>query len=238
MGEIRIGTSGWHYNHWRGNFYAEKTPSSQMFERYIRAFDTVELNGTYYRLPEPGAVRNWYRAAPEGFLFAFKGSRFLTHNKKLKDPQEPLRRIFRAAKGLKEKLGPILFQLPPHWRVNLERLRAFLKVLPKDFEYVMEFREPSWFCDPVYEALREHQVAFCMYSMAGVPSPKVITSNTVYIRFHGASGKYNGDYPAAELQAWATDIRRWAHGRTVFAYFNNDPQGHAPKNARELKHLL
>jgi uncharacterized protein YecE (DUF72 family) len=238
MGSIRIGTSGWHYMHWRGNFYPKEMAPAHFLEEYIRHFDTVELNGTFYNLPAPATVRDWYRSTPAHFLFSFKASRFLTHNKKLKDPREPLRRVLRCAEGLKEKLGPILFQLPPHWRLNLERLQAFLKILPKDFEYVFEFREPSWYIEPVYEALRGVKAGLCMYSMAGQATPVVFTSRLVYLRFHGAEGKYNGNYPTPQLRAWAASIKRWSRGRRVLAYFNNDPQGHAPKNAQELKDLL
>ena len=238
MGAIRVGTSGWHYMHWRGNFYPQDLTPKHFLSHYITRFETAELNGTFYRLPTPEAVREWYRATPRRFLFSFKASRFLTHNKKLKDPREPLRRIFKCAEGLKEKCGPILFQLPPHWGVNLERLNSFLKILSKDFEYVFEFREPSWYAEPVYDALRKQKISLCLYSMAGQDRPIVLTSKLVYIRFHGAEGKYNGSYPLEQLRPWAKSIRDWSRGRRVLAYFNNDPQGHAPKNAQELKELL
>jgi uncharacterized protein YecE (DUF72 family) len=235
----RVGTSGWHYRHWLGNFYPTKYRAADLLTYYAERFDTVELNGTYYRLPSPETVRSWYETSPKGFLFGFKASRFLTHNKKLKDPDDPLRRVLRCAEGLHEKLGPVLFQLPPFWQLNFDRLRAFVDILPKGFEFVFEFRNPTWFVEPVYDLLRRHGCGLCLYDMQGYQSPKVITSSLVYVRFHGAETKYGGRYPLPRLRTWARwlgDVSR--AGRRTLVYFNNDPEGHAPINAQELKDLL
>jgi uncharacterized protein YecE (DUF72 family) len=238
MPEIRIGTSGWHYKHWRGNFYESTCPPREYLSVYLTRFDTVEINGSYYRLPTPETLRAWYENTPKDFLFTFKASRFLTHNKKLKDAQDPLNRVLRCAEILRDKLGPILFQLPPHWRINLERLKEFTALLPKVFEYAFEFREPSWFCEPVYDILKSRNLSFCVYSMKGEDSQRAFTGDTVYVRMHGAEGKYHGNYPMDVLRRWANDIRAWSKTRRVLVYFNNDPEGHAHRNAQELKDLL
>jgi uncharacterized protein YecE (DUF72 family) len=236
---FRIGTSGWHYKHWFGNFYPSKIRTADLLTHYAQRFDTVELNGTYYRLPTPETVRVWYETSPKGFLFAFKASRFLTHNKKLKDPQDPLSRVLRSAEGLREKLGPILFQLPPFWRVNPDRLRDFLRALPRGFEFVFEFRNPTWYVEPVYDLLRARGCGLCLYDMQGYQSPRLVTSSLLYVRFHGAETKYGGSYPAARLRAWANWLKKAVTpGRQCLIYFNNDPEGHAPKDARVLKGML
>jgi uncharacterized protein YecE (DUF72 family) len=235
---LRIGTSGWHYGDWKKRFYPEKMPPAEYLDFYSRSFDTVELNGVFYRLPTPDAVKNWYREAPKGFIFAYKASRFLTHMKKLKDPQQPLRLMFRRADLLKEKLGPILYQLPPFWDLNMERLETFLKALPKGYDHVMEFRNPTWFTDDVYERLERYRVTLCFYDMQGKPSPERLTSKLVFVRMHGSEGKYSGSYPEDALQKLGQKIHRWrADKRSVFVYFNNDPQAHAIQNATELKRI-
>lgn len=236
---IHIGTSGWHYKHWVGTFYPPKWPASKMFGFYQQYFDTVELNNSFYRLPTVEAFRAWRNSAPSGFCFAVKGSRFLTHNKKLKEPEQALQNLLPRAEILGEKLGPILFQLPPKWKVNVERLERFLDALPKHNRYAFEFREPSWNCDEVYRVLRRHNAAYCIYELAGFQSPILLTANFTYIRLHGPGGKYQGCYAEENLKQWADRIGHWSRElRGIYVYFDNDDSGFAPRNALELRKLI
>lgn len=234
--EIRIGTSGWHYRHWLGTFYPAELKSSQMFAYYQRFFDTVELNNSFYRLPTPEAFDAWRDAAPPGFIFAVKGSRFLTHNKKLKEPEQALQNLLPRAEVLGEKLGPILFQLPPKWKVNVERLDEFLCALPKEHRYAFEFREPTWHAESVYATLRRHNAAYCIHELAGFHTPLEVTADFAYVRLHGPGGKYQGCYSDERLCEWAERIAGWSRKlRAVYVYFDNDDSGYAPRNALELK---
>jgi uncharacterized protein YecE (DUF72 family) len=237
--KIHIGTSGWHYKHWVGTFYPPKLPPSRMFAFYQQYFDTVELNNSFYRLPTVEAFRAWRDAAPKKFCFAVKGSRFLTHNKKLKEPEQALQNLLPRAELLGEKLGPILFQLPPKWKVNVERLEQFLQALPKHIRYAFEFREPSWNRDEVYAVLRRHNAAYCIYELAGFQTPILLTADFTYIRLHGPGGKYQGCYAEENLRQWADRIAEWRRDlRGIYVYFDNDDSGFAPRNALELKQLI
>src|SRR4051812_39182977 len=164
---IRIGCSGWQYRHWRGDFYPAELPQHEWLNYYAERFDTVEINNTFYRLPEAATFASWGRRAPRGFVYAVKASRFLTHMKKLKDPEEPIARFFTRAKRLEHAFGPVLYQLPPRWPVNLERLETFLEALPRTRRHTIEFREPSWYCDEVFALLERHKVSLCLHDMAG-----------------------------------------------------------------------
>lgn len=199
--DIHIGTSGWHYKHWEGVFYPEDINSKDYFEFYSIQFRTVEINNTFYQLPEKHEFRKWRKEAPKNFLFAVKANRYITHFKKLKDPKEPLNNFISHAKLLKSSLGPILFQLPPHWHKDPERLENFLNILPKDYKYAFEFRDKSWFDKDIKELLKKYSVGFCIYLMAGYSSPEWITSNLIYIRFHGSTGSYSGGYHGNTLRA-------------------------------------
>jgi uncharacterized protein YecE (DUF72 family) len=235
---IRIGCSGWQYVHWRGLFYPAELPTSRWLEYYAERFDTVEINNTFYRLPEAPTFAAWAGRAPRGFLYAVKASRYLTHMKKLKDPREPIARFFTRARRLGATLGPVLYQLPPRWPVNVERLRAFVKRLPKQRLHAIEFREPSWYSDEVFAILNEHQIALCLHDMAGSASGKISVGPFVYARFHGAQ-KYSGRYSDDVLEGWADWLRAQRRsGRPVYAYFNNDVGGHAPVDAARLRTLL
>ena len=237
-GEIRIGTSGWIYRHWRGRFYPEKLPTSKWFEYYAQHFDTVEINNTFYRLTSPEAFDAWRKQAPDGFIYAVKCNRYLTHNLKLTHAAEPLERFFTRTRRLKEHLGPVLYQLPPRWKKNVDRLEEFLPQLPKRIVHVMEFREPSWISADVFEVLRKHGVALCIHD--NLPHhPREVTARTVYIRFHGSEGKYVGSYSRPQLRGWAKwMLERAAEGHNVFAYFNNDINAHAIANAKTLLELV
>jgi uncharacterized protein YecE (DUF72 family) len=239
VAQIRIGTSGWHYKHWVGKFYPSGLPASRMFEFYQRYFDTVELNNSFYRLPTFEAFAGWRDAAPETFLFAVKGSRFLTHNKKLKEPEQALQNLLPRAEVLGQKLGPILFQLPPKWKLNLERLDYFLQVLPKVHDYTFEFREPTWHDEKVYEILRRHNAAYCIHELAGFHTPILRTADFTYVRLHGPGGKYQGCYEEEKLAEWAERIVQWSRQlRGIYVYFDNDDSGFAARNALELKQLV
>jgi uncharacterized protein YecE (DUF72 family) len=238
--DARIGTSGYHYKHWVGPFYPPKTPPSKMLECYVRHFDTLELNNSFYRLPTIAAFESWRDATPKNFVFAVKASRFITHNKKLKDPENALDNILPRAEHLGRKLGPVLFQLPPKWKVNLERLEGLLQILPRDHRYAFEFRETSWMTPEVNRLLRHYNAAFCIYELAGYHSPFDITADFTYLRLHGpGAGKYQGSYSHAQLRAWAKRIEEWTRKlKAIYVYFDNDQAGYAAQNALELKQLV
>lgn len=239
--KIHIGTSGWHYKHWlKGVFYPEGVVGSEMFQFYARHFDTVEINNSFYRLPTANTFDAWRESSPPNFCFAVKASRFITHMKKLKDPGSSSEKFFLVAERLGNKLGPILFQLPPRWKLNMERLVLFLEALPPGNRYVFEFRDESWLVKEVYEVLRKHRAAFCIHDFADMKVPNEITADLAYIRFHGpTSAKYFGEYSDDQLRVWADRIESWrGQVSEVYAYFNNDPGGAAVRNATTLKHLL
>ena len=237
-GSVRVGCSGWQYRHWRENFYAG-LPVKRWFAHYAARFDTVEINNSFYRLPEASTFARWGEQAPPGFLFAVKASRFLTHMKKLKDPEDPLARFFDRARELNEHLGPVLYQLPPGWKKDTARLHHFLTVLPRGRRHTIEFRDPSWYADDVLELLRAHDVALCLHDMRGSATERIALASFVYVRFHGPTGSYSGGYSPGRLEPWAawlTERRR--QGTDVYAYFNNDVGGHAPVDALALRRLM
>jgi uncharacterized protein YecE (DUF72 family) len=238
MKNIYIGTSGWSYKYWKSNFYPDKLPLSRFFEYYMTVFSTVELNNSFYKLPALQTIVKWRDMAPEGFLFAVKASRFITHIKRLKGV-EGIAKFIEPIKEFKEKLGPILFQLPANFKFNPEVLENFLKYLPPGFDYTFEFRSPAWFQDETYEILNRYNIAFCIFDFNGLLSPVIVTADFAYIRLHGPEGKYNGDYSYNELLRWATIIRNYAGtGKKVYCYFDNDTAGFAPKNALELIKII
>ena len=238
MAALHIGTSGWHYNHWRGPFYPEKFPPSKMLDFYARHFCTVEINNSFYRLPPENAVEVWRDSTPPGFCFAVKGSRFLTHMKKLKDPAPGIARFMERANILGKKLGPIVFQLPPFWELNLARLEEFLETLPKRHRYAFELRNETWRTEDVYRVLRKHNAAFCIYELAGYHTEFTLTANFTYVRLHGPDGAYAGSYDSRKLREWAHRIRAWMQDlRAVYVYFDNDQAGFAAKNALTLQGL-
>ena len=238
-GAIRIGTSGWHYTHWRGPFYPEKLPASKMLAFYTQHFDTVELNNTFYRLPREKGLLEWRDTTPDGFLFAAKGSRFLTHMKKLKDPGPGVEKFFDHILPLGKKLGPVVFQLPPWWEVNVSRLEEFLEYLPPRRRYAFELRNATWHTPEIYRILRRHRAAFCIFEIAGIRSGFELTANFTYVRLHGPGGPYQGSYSRETLEAWAGRIRDWQRDlRDIYVYFDNDQAGYAIENALALKRML
>lgn len=237
--EVHIGTSGWHYKHWVGEFYPPRFSAAKMFAWYAREFHTVEINNSFYRLPQEETFREWSKLAPPGFLFAVKASRFLTHMKRLKDPEDSIKLFFSRARYLGPHFGPVLFQLPPNWKADIGRLREFLTLLPRRHHYAIEFRDRSWFTTEIYELLRRHNVCLCIHDWHNTRWPFELTANFAYIRFHGTNGRYSGSYPDSMLQAWAWQIQSWEDRITdAYVYFNNDIAGHAVRNARILRTQL
>jgi uncharacterized protein YecE (DUF72 family) len=235
---VHIGCSGWQYRHWRADFYPAGLPQARWLEYYAEQFDTVEINNTFYRLPEAATFDRWCRRAPRRFIYAVKASRYLTHMKKLKDPQAPLELFFSRARKLGRTLGPVLYQLPPRWPLNLERFEQFLRALPRRRRHAVEFREPSWYTPEVLACLERNRVALCLHDMQGSASGRVPVGPFVYARFHGTA-KYSGSYSDAELGQWAEWLAgRVRSGAAVYAYFNNDVGGHAPRDAVRLRTML
>lgn len=233
---VHIGTSGWHYRHWRGVFYPEDLRPAEYLGYYCQRFSSVEINNSFYRLPEITTLADWRDSTPAGFLFSLKASRYLTHMKKLKEPAEGLAVFLERAAVLSEKLAVVLFQLPPRWRCNPERLRGFLELLPKKYRYAFEFRDPSWFNPEVYRILADRNAALCLYDLEGFEAPREITADFIYARLHGPGSAYQGSYDHRRLSAWAGDFSAWRNrGLEVFCYFDNDEAGYAAKNGLELQ---
>lgn len=239
MERIRIGCSGWQYRHWRGLFYPDKLAMRGWFDHYASAFDTVELNTSFYHLPRPETFDKWRDQAPAGFRYTVKASRFITHMKKLRDCAEPLDTLLSRARRLGPALGPTLYQLPPKWAFDRERLLAFLALLPRDLVHVLEFREPSWMEDVVLDLLAAHGVAYCAHDMKGMKAPRRAVGPIAYARFHGGTGKYRGRYPEGVLLGWADWLVAEAQaGREGWAYFNNDIGGAAIEDALTLRAMV
>jgi uncharacterized protein YecE (DUF72 family) len=214
-------------------------PATRWFEYYAARFDTVEINNTFYRLPETATFARWAERAPVRFLFAIKASRFLTHMKKLKDPEEPLDRLFDRMRPLGRHLGPVLYQLPPGWKLDRGRLEHFLQALPKGTRHVLEFRDRTWYADEVSVLLERYAVARCLHDMKGSATGRERVGPFVYVRFHGPGGTYTGGYSEDRLEGWATWLQQQRNaGVEVYAYFNNDVGGHAPRDAVTLRRLV
>jgi uncharacterized protein YecE (DUF72 family) len=236
---IHIGTSGWHYEHWRGPFYPTELSHAGFLKFYADLFHTVEINNSFYRLPQSQTFLKWRETVPPGFIFAVKASRYITHLKKLKDPGQPLRTLLDRVVLLEDRMGPILFQLPPRWHLNHERLVFFLNALSRDFKYAFEFRDPSWFDSRVYDALAEHGMALCIYEFAGRLSPKRVTADFLYLRLHGPEGAYRGRYDHRVLDEWADFCSSWnSQGKEIFCYFDNDEAGYAAQDALTMQEML
>ena len=237
--EIRIGCSGWNYRHWRSAFYPQGLAVKRWFAFYAEHFDTVEINNSFYRLPKAETFDAWRDQAPPGFRYAVKANRFLTQAKKLKDCEEPLARMMAPVRHLGDTLGPILYQLPPRFRINLERLESFLELLPRDLVHVFEFRERSWLTSEMLALLERHGASFCAHDMPGLATERWAVGPIAYVRFHGGSGKYWGRYSEEALLGW-TDwmVAQARAGRPVWAYFNNDTEAAAIHDALTLKAMV
>jgi uncharacterized protein YecE (DUF72 family) len=239
MSQIRIGTSGWNYRHWRAVLYPPGVPQRRWLEHYAGEFDTVEVNATFYRLLPESTFEGWGSRTPEQFIFALKASRPITHLKKLAGCEEELSRFLARAKLLRDHLGPILVQLPPRWSCDIPVLEGFLSCLPRDLRFAFEFRHASWLCDGVCSLLREHGAALVRVSAPRWPDAEVATAGFQYLRMHGDKRLYSSKYSQETLAEWADEIAKWAgEGQDVFVYFNNDAQGYAVGDARRLRELV
>ena len=234
-----IGTSGWSYDRWAGVFYPDHLGATKRLSFYASTFDTVEVDGTFYRLPSEQAVAHWRDEVPEGFRFAVKGSRFITHFRRLKGVEEQVATFLSRMSALGDKLAVVLWQLPRGLRIDLELLGAFLALLPDDgVRHAMEFSDESWLAEDVFELLREHGVAQVQVSSEEMPIELTPTADFVYVRFHDTA-EYHGAYEAPALAPWCEFVsRQLAEGRDAFAYFNNDAGGHAPLDAVRFAEML
>lgn len=238
MSNVWIGTSGWVYKEWAGHFYPKGWPKKEEFSHYVRHFPTVEINATFYRLPTRNTVRGWHDRSPEGFIFAVKGSRYLTHIKRLKDTSRGLQKYFNRLVPLADRIGPVLWQLPPNFHQtdeHVKRLDRFLSRLPKQYRHAVEFRHPSWMNERTFSLLRQHMAANVWLSSLAMPADYSITSDFVYLRFHGLKGGPYHDYTPQELAPWAKQLARAARsGVPAYVYFNNDLNTRAPSTRSRL----
>ena len=234
-----IGTSGWHYDHWQDRFYPKTLTKAKWLEFYASHFTTVELNNSFYRLPSETAFTTWHDSSPANFTFAVKVSRFITHIKRLRNSEEAVDNFISRAKILAEKLGPLLYQLPPNMHRNDEILESFLSTLPQGMKHVFEFRHQSWLEDKVFEILHKHNIGFCVFDMPSVSCPLVATADFAYIRFHGSTGLYFSCYSDEELTDWAKRLANLARNlEAIYIYFNNDAEAFAVRNAITLRRYL
>lgn len=238
-GALYIGTSGWTYVDWRGRFYPKEIPKKSWLSWYATQFAATEVNGSFYRTPSLEAVNAWRETTPARFRFAWKASQYITHWKRLTEPDKSLALMQTRLEMLGSKIGPVLFQLPGRFRANEERLAAFLACLPKGYRYVVEFRHPSWYETPILALLRAHDVALCFSDHHEAPAPWTVTARHVYVRGHGPTGRYKGHYSDKTLRDWAEHIRAWRkQRRPVYVFFDNDQKSAAPQDAKRLLALL
>ena len=237
---IHIGCSGWVYPHWKERFYKD-VPQRAWLDHYAHHFDTVEINNTFYRLPKPSAVEGWVQHSPPEFVFAVKVSRYMTHIKRLTMVERGLKRFYEPLEALAEsgKFGPLLWQFPQNFHRDVHRLSGALEVLPPG-RHAFEFRHQSWFTDEVYELLREHGAALVIgdESSRWISTPHVRTADWTYLRFHHGSRGRHGNYSESEIATWARRVSQWRRDTEVYAYFNNDWEGYAIRNAKRLKDHL
>lgn len=237
---IRVGTSGWHYGHWQGVLYPENLAKSRWLNFYAEHFDTVEINNTFYHLPRAGTFEKWQDQTPAGFLFTLKASRYITHIKRLVDAEESVDLFLERAEPLQDKLGPILFQLPPSYRKNVDSLETFLQIVAGRVQAFFEFRHKSWYDEQTWQMLDKFGAGFCVHDWQEAATPRVVTGKLIYVRFHGSGGgRYEGRYTPSEMKDWAGWIDANRNKAThIYAYFNNDIHGYAVENARMLRELL
>ncbi len=236
---IHIGTSGWFYEHWIQTFYPNKLPAEERLTFYSRYFSCVEINSTFYHLPSEQAVKNWAARTPSDFVFAIKASRYITHLKRLNDYETTVPNFLQQLRLLGKKLGPILFQLPPSFQKDENKIAEFLDFLPRNHLYVFEFRHPSWYSDNIYSLLKKHNCCLCITDLNGSLSPLELTSQLVYIRLHGPSKAYRGSYSASQLKNWHQRITDWSSKKlSTYCFFDNDEKGYAIKDAFRLEKLF
>lgn len=240
MAQILIGTSGWHYDSWRGRFFPRELMVKHQLRYYATQFSTTELNGVFYRTPSKESVASWRDATSDDFVFAWKASKFITHWKRLSDAsRNSLRLIEERLAILREKAGPVLFQLPPQFKPDRERLARFVKLLSRKRRYAFEFRDPDWYDAGILRVLTDANIALCISDHHDAPAPWERTADFVYVRGHGPGGRYKGHYSAGTLGEWSTRIGTWKRQRRdVFVFFDNDQKSAAPTDAMRLKALL
>lgn len=238
-GALHIGTSGWNYDHWQGPFYPADLPAEAWLSFYAERFASVEINYSFYRLPARSTLVRWRDAVPNGFVFAVKANRYITHMKNLKDAREPLQTFYERVEALGTKLGPLLFQLPPNWSFNRDRFANFLDLLSSTHRHAFELRDERWINPTALDLLREHDAAFCMYDFSGRTTRKTLTTDWTYIRLHGPEETpYWGAYDRETLTEWAEAIASWRRqGYDVYGYFDNDAEAQATIDARVLHTL-
>lgn len=238
MGKAFVGTSGFMYSHWKGVFYPSDLPQRDWFSFFVKEFDAVELNVSFYRLPKKEVFAGWRKKAGENFVFSIKGSRFITHIKRLKDCQEPVKRFFESAIKIKREKDIVLWQLPPRFKANPEQLSRFLKLLPKNWRHAFEFRDESWLSEKIYKMLKQYNTAIVFQDYPDWPISEKITADFVYLRFHGKTHLYTSCYTEKELTGWANKIKAWQKkGLDCYAFFNNDALGYAVENAKQFRGL-
>lgn len=240
MARLLIGTSGWHYDSWRGPFFPSRLRLKDQLPYYASQFSTTELNGVFYRTPSLDTVEAWRMQTGDEFIFAWKASKFITHWKRLSERSlNSLALIEERLSVLGNKAGPVLFQLPPNFIADAERLASFLELLPRRRRYSFEFRHPSWYQAGILKLLSRHNAALCLSDHHDAPAPWKRTADFVYIRGHGPGGRYHGRYRSQTLSKWVDRIRSWRkQGCDVFVYFDNDQKSAAPLDALRLKELL
>lgn len=245
MKEVYIGTSGYNYHHWRDNvFYLKGLPQHKYLEFYYTKFNSVELNVTFYRLPSIKTFEGWDRKTPKDFRFVIKGNRYITHIKRLKDTREPLKNFSENLAPLRKKISCILWQFPPSFKANAERLKSFTRNLErlkftKSLRHAFEFRNEFWFTEKIYKILKDNNFCLCIADLPNAPHVEVLTADFIYIRFHGSKARYSSNYPNRELKATALKAKEWLKSRkALYVFFNNDAHGYAPKNAVSFRKLI
>ncbi|RJF74011.1 DUF72 domain-containing protein [Rhodopseudomonas palustris] len=240
MARVRIGTSGWSYPSWRGPFFPDGLPLNRQLQYYASQFGSAELNGVFYRTPTPEAVKGWRDTTGEDFVFAWKASKFITHWKRLSAASlNSLELLEDRISLLGDKAGPILFQLPPQFSADEQRLAAFVEMLSPRRRYAFEFRHPSWYAPNILRVLRRANASLCLSDHHDAPAPWKRTADFVYVRGHGPGGRYHGHYSRAALQSWANTIAAWRRrGHDVYVYFDNDQKSAAPLDALRLQRLM
>lgn len=232
-----IGCSGWYYTDWAGKFYPQKGSKSKWLEIYSETFNTVEVNNTFYRFPNEKTVTGWYDKTPDDFKFSLKANQLIMHRRRFKNTENTISRFYRLGDLLEDKLACILFQIPPNISKNIDFLKNAVEQMDNSKNNVLEFRDKSWFDGEVYDILNDHNIKFCSISSTRMPEDLIITSNMMYIRFHGKREKYRYLYSKKELNKWAEKIKK-SEVKEVFCYFNNDYNANAPENAEMLKNIL
>jgi uncharacterized protein YecE (DUF72 family) len=240
MSQVWIGTSGWTYDGWRGQFYPDEIPKKRWLEWYSGQLPSTEVNGSFYRTPSLEAVQSWHAQTPQDFVFAWKASKFITHWKRLSEKSvNSIELMETRLVALGRKIGPVLFQLPARFKADRERLASFVKLLPKPYKYAFEFRDESWYEKQVLDILRERNIALCISDHIDAPAPWKVTASHVYVRGHGPTGQYKGRYSLKTMREWASAIAKWKRrGLTVYCYFDNDQKSAAPKDAKRLIGLV